>query len=95
MSQEQEDAANWRMFQVFKKLSTRQAMLSYQVQRWGEAMQNLGSRINSYPKSIENADLAGMPELKDLEAAKNEMRSLSEQLAILKKDLQKVGMDFS
>ena len=95
MAQDQEDAANWRMFQTFKKLSARQAMLSYQVQRWGEVMQKFGGSISSYPKAIENADLKDLPELQDLEAAKAEMRTLSQEIAILKRDLQKAGMDFS
>jgi hypothetical protein len=93
MSEEQEAAANWQMFQTYKNLTGRLATLDNQVQQWATAMRNFGGTVSNHPGAIESTNLMGLPDLKDLEAAKTEMASLSQQITTLKGNLQKVGME--
>jgi len=93
MSQEQEDAAKWQMFEKYKKLSARHAALSYQVQQWGHTISTLGTSLETKPQAIQNVYFTGYPSLKDLEDAKAEMTSLHKQMNLMKTSLSQAGMN--
>ena len=75
MSEEQEAAANWQMFETYKKLSGRHATLSNQVRQWAVAMQQLGNALSGNPAAVASMHFSGIPKPEELEAAKTEMLS--------------------
>jgi hypothetical protein len=95
MSPEQEDAANWRMYESYKKLIAQQATLRYQLQSWGKTMYAVGHLLQN---SVDNAEAYGaklinLPEKEDIQRVTKEFIDLQNQITRTKTHLCDVGMD--
>jgi len=73
MSQEQENAAKWEMFELWKKLSARYATLSQQVAQAAVQANGFVQRVGNNPRGIEITPLEQFPDRKDLQAIKDEI----------------------
>src|ERR1700727_1426542 len=70
MSQEEEDAAKWQMFEQYKKLRARHAVLTEQVTQALRYLDGFLSQLRNSPERIEMYPLEQFPQREALQAAK-------------------------
>jgi hypothetical protein len=97
MSKDQEDAANWQMFQNYKEMNGRLGTIAGKIQAWGATMNQIGQQIQTNPYALSNftAQVANLPDKDDLKKAVEEFSSLRNQLSTLTNHLRQAGLDVS
>jgi len=97
MSQEQEDAAKWQMFENYKNTRAKLAALRVKVQSWRTPFTAIasafspGGNVDILQSQMQN--IAALPSKEELQAAVQEMISLNQLLVTLKNELKNAGMD--
>ena len=92
MSEEQEAAAKWRMFEEYKQLDATYGALASKARTWGSHFNRLSGMAND-PKIILGMDLSQLPNKEDVVAVQEEMRNIITRQTALKEDLRRAGMD--
>jgi hypothetical protein len=93
MSQEDEDAKKWQMFEQYKKLSARRATVDAQVVNAVGQAKSFVQAVERNPSSLEFFAVDNFPERKDLQELRQEMALLSQQINALKASLSQVGLN--
>lgn len=98
MSDQQEAAAKWGMFEKYKQLKATQAAIRHQLHEWGEPMSSLARSLTEThpgpePFSILRANAKFLPTKDQLIKAADDLDTLANDIHKLKHELKQAGMD--
>jgi hypothetical protein len=95
MTEKEEAAANWEMYEKYRKLVASQATLRERLTMWGKELYAVGHHLTT---GVDHTDsyghkLINLPEKAELQIAVKEFIDLQSEIARLRKSLRAVGMD--
>jgi hypothetical protein len=94
MSEDQEAAAKWQMFENYKKLNSQRAVIKQQLQQWSQVLASVAEIISNPPTTSTNMIfMERYPSREDISRAMQENWSLTSQINTLKSNLRLAGMD--
>lgn len=95
MSQEQEDAAKWQMFENYRKQLAKAAVLSAKLMKWGEDLFQFGSLLKANPDAMlyGKDKFDGLPSKDEMRAAHQEWKNTLGVIQSLKNSLKEAGLD--
>ncbi len=91
MTQEQ-DAANWRILQQYKQLRAEKDQREAMAKNWGCALVSVGEPLACCGGIITRLDLSKLPERTAMQETQRELSLPNDQIASLRKELQRVGL---